>query len=116
MTGKTGTLQSANYPFHYPHNTRCEWIITAPQGMKVKLSFDAMNIESCSTCSCDALELYDGQNSHATLLARYCGSNNVNGEMLSSDRYMFVKFKSDVKSSSTGFRGTYEFVSENVGK
>ena len=53
-----GVLTSPNYPDIYDNYLRCEWTLTAPEGSRVSLTFDAFHVASCrGECSGDVLSV-----------------------------------------------------------
>lgn len=58
----------------YPVQSNCEWVIVAEDGYGVELIFETFEMEEESDCGYDYIEIYDGYDSTAPRLARYCGS------------------------------------------
>lgn len=84
--------------------------IIAPVGHYIKLSFrDMFNVEeSGSDCDTDKLEIRDGRYGYSKVLARYCG-NKFPPDVVSSYRYMWLRFISDDSIALSGFKAVYEF-------
>ena len=40
-----GTIESPDFPAHYPASTKCRWIIHAEENKKIVLHFDAFRTE-----------------------------------------------------------------------
>lgn len=58
ITNMRGVIQSPNNPHDYPHNTNCEWIIAAPKGNKIQLTFSQFEMEYYDdSCQFDYLEI-----------------------------------------------------------
>lgn len=93
---------------HYPDNMDCVWNITTPPRTRIKLKLLAMSIQRCgrigtgNACSCDFLEIRDGYRSNDRLLATLCG-NELVGDLFSSGRHLWVRFRSDENVTSSGF-------------
>ncbi|XP_029192514.2 tolloid-like protein 2 isoform X2 [Acropora millepora] len=93
---------------HYPDNMDCVWNITTPPRTRIKLKLLAMSIQRCgrigtgNACSCDFLEIRDGNRSDDRLLATLCG-NELVGDLFSSGRHLWVRFRSDENVTSSGF-------------
>eukprot|EP00066_Takifugu_rubripes_P026902 XP_011616168.1 PREDICTED: deleted in malignant brain tumors 1 protein-like [Takifugu rubripes] len=108
LYGSNGTLYSPNYPSSYPNNARCSWYIRPGRSI-IELEFSYVNVESHSSCSYDAIYVYDGYNSSSRLLGRLCGSQRATFH--STGAYLTVYFQSDSSVTSQGFRAHYRIVS-----
>ena len=51
----TGSIVSPSYPADYPPSKLCDWLITAPSGYHVTLSFSHLHLEG--NCDYDSLEV-----------------------------------------------------------
>eukprot|EP00795_Rhopilema_esculentum_P014104 gene14104-5092_t len=110
LNSTTGTISSPNYPNAYPHNDVCGWVIRAPAGQKIRISFTAFSLESPTGNTChDFLEIREGRYPTSPLYRRYCG-NNGPGTVTSTGPSMFIRFHTDSSINSTGFTATYQFV------
>ena len=106
FSGKTGSLQTPNYPRPYPSHSRCSWLIQVPVGYKIKLQFYHFVLEKTYMCTGDVLKVYDGASSSAEPLGTYCGAiNPFHVESTSSN--LFLAFKSDRSLNYAGFRATF---------
>ena len=106
LTGKTGDLQTPNYPSPYPSHSKCSWLIQVPAGYIIKLQFYHFVLESTFQCGSDVMRIYDGTNSSATPLGVYCGRKDP-FPVESTTANMFITFKSDRSLNYRGFRATY---------
>lgn len=59
---------------NYSAAEECEWVISAEKGFGVKLVFNIFDLEDEAECTYDYLELFDGTDTKAPRLGRYCGS------------------------------------------
>lgn len=59
---------------NYPGGADCEWVIVAEEGYGVELVFQTFEVEEETDCGYDYMELFDGYDSTAPRLGRYCGS------------------------------------------
>lgn len=59
---------------NYPGQANCEWVIVAEDGYGVELIFQTFEIEEEADCGYDYMEIYDGYDSTAPRLGRFCGS------------------------------------------
>ncbi|KAM3922254.1 membrane frizzled-related protein isoform 1-T2 [Leptodactylus fuscus] len=99
-----GSLNSPNYPSHYPPNCRCSWILEAGEGRLVQLKVIVLDVGRYGNCLYDWLELKDENTSR-----KFCGSVAPTTYISSSSRLQ-VQFISDDHSSGTGFLATYRMV------
>ena len=53
----TGSIVSKNYPGIYPSSTMCAWLISAPSGHHVTLTFSNMAVEDNSNCYYDSINV-----------------------------------------------------------
>ena len=114
LTGSFGSFTSPNYPSNYPNSTTCRWIISVPEGHRVKLTFKTFLLETCvisSSCSCDHVKVRDGKDSSSTELGTFCGGRTPGPTpILSSGRFMWIEFDSDFRTEDKGFSATYSAV------
>lgn len=59
---------------NYPGASDCQWVISAEKGYGVELIFQTFEIEEEADCGYDYMELFDGADTKAPRLGRYCGS------------------------------------------
>ena len=93
----------------YLSDSSCDWLITVPEGNIVKLNFDKFNLQSdYADCSADYVEILDGNSTFSKSEGKFCGHLNP-GIFRSSDRYMWVRFRSDswFSFSGSGFKATF---------
>lgn len=109
LSGKTGRLQTPNYPNPYPSRSRCSWHIQVPVGYKIKLQFYHFVLEKTYTCTGDVVKVYDGTNSSAEPLGTYCGAINP-FRVESTASNLFLEFKSDRSLNYAGFRAIYSAI------
>ena len=109
LSGKTGRLQTPNYPNPYPSRSRCSWHIQVPVGYKIKLQFYHFVVEKTHMCTGDVLKVYDGTSLSAEPLGTYCGAINP-FRVESTASNLFLDFKSDRSLSYAGFNATFSAV------
>lgn len=68
--------------------------------------FNTFHLEASSSCRYDYVAVYDGQNSLAPLLGKFCGAV-LPPNLLSSTNHMFLVFRTDASVSGDGWRATY---------
>uniref|UniRef100_A0A665UUY8 Neuropilin (NRP) and tolloid (TLL)-like 2b n=1 Tax=Echeneis naucrates TaxID=173247 RepID=A0A665UUY8_ECHNA len=104
-----GTFSSPNYPNSYPPNKECLYVLEALPRQRIELLFDdAFYIEASFECRFDHIEVRDGPFSFSPLINRFCGSANP-GLVLSSGRFMWIRFFSDEELEGIGFQVQYSF-------
>jgi Zn-dependent metalloprotease len=93
---------------NYCNNQDCKWLIQPPQATSVTLNFSAFELEDAASDGTiyDAVEVYDGTTTSATLLGRFTGSN-LPPAITSSGGSMLVRFISDLEENKQGFSAYY---------
>ena len=71
LTELTGSFASPNYPNSYPPMSRCSWLIRAPVGLIIRLTFSVFNLESQAKCNFDYIQVLDSDQSN---LGKFCGN------------------------------------------
>ncbi|XP_032222850.1 uncharacterized protein LOC116604499 [Nematostella vectensis] len=103
QSGQQGVVFSPGYPGQYPTRTRCVWVLVAPSAnQKIRLSFDAFEIEPSEVCRYDWLVLRDGSSADNPLIAKFCG-NSIPATVTSSAGFLWIEFNSDFSDTGTGF-------------
>lgn len=101
----------------YLQNTACDWLIRALPSEKISLRFLSFEVEEGSnrvngillkskTCIHDVLEIFDGEDTTAPLIARLCGSI-LPPPVQSTGRYLRVKWRTDGSVAGKGFVAEY---------
>nr|QBA18416.1 MASP-related molecule Type 2 [Littorina littorea] len=110
LDGKSGLIASPGYSLtssaHYPPSANCGWQIIGPPASKIVLHFDDFMLENSPNCSMDSLSVYDGFDETAPLLGTLCGKYRP-GDVISSDRQLFISFFSDGGVEGRGFHITW---------
>ncbi|XP_043916230.1 cubilin-like [Protopterus annectens] len=101
-----GEIRSPYYPNAYPHGKECQWVITQPEGKVVTLNFLAFDIENSGTCAFDFVEVRDGATVDSPLIGKYCGTA-FPPPAQSTQKQMFIRFKTDASVTNFGFRAQY---------
>lgn len=85
---------------------------TAPYGHLISIEFrDQFHLEDSPTCEYDHLEIRDGQYGYSNLLAKICG-HDFPKDIVSTDRYIYLRFFSDDSIEYSGFRAVYSFIKQ----
>ncbi|XP_070708966.1 cubilin [Pempheris klunzingeri] len=109
----TGQLRSPYHPNAYPHNKDCEWVINQPEGHVVTLYFLSFDVEGGS-CRFDFVEVRDGSTSSSPLLGTFCGVE-IPPRLQSTQRSMYIHFRTDSSVSNHGFEAAYGSALEGCG-
>ena len=114
ILGNPGYISSPNYPSKYPDNTNnCNWMLIAPPGKTITLSFLAFQLETDSNCEFDYLAItmiIDDKEGNLTTL---CGAALPN-DTKSSGNGLYLQFYSDFNTNYIGFNISYEITGNNL--
>lgn len=110
-----GRFSSPGYPSGtYPNKERCTWIVKVPLNYRVGIYFSDFDIESCSTekenCTCDYVEITDGQLLINKPLVKLCGSITP-PDIFSSGRFVRIDLVTDELNAKSGFLAHFYSVS-----
>ena len=76
LTAKVGSFQTPDWPHRYPQeNFDCEWImdnLSPQESVKFEVDKSAYGINGIPPCAIDYIEFFDGVNSSASSLGKYC--------------------------------------------
>ncbi|KAK2886327.1 cubilin [Channa argus] len=114
QTGERGVLSSPNYPNIYPSPSRCAWLLEAPVGHTIKLTFSYFNLEPHTTCSWDSVTIFNGGSPGSPILGQYCGTNSP-GTIQSGSNKLAVVFLADHSVSRGGFMASWSTDSSGCG-
>lgn len=110
---RNDSIFSPGYPGYY-NSENCKWKIVASYGQKVLIYFTEFDMEDCSICSCDSVEIYDGTNQYGSRLSKSCGSS-LPLPVYSTGRNIFMKFTSDTSVTGGGFVAHYRVLNSSSG-
>ncbi|KXJ21231.1 bone morphogenetic protein 1 [Exaiptasia diaphana] len=128
-------IKSPGFPNNYQPNQTCTWRVFFPDSMenlrgkyKIILVFDALEIEPCTSCSCDWLSHTHREKYLPTTSNRKCTlySKNViatlnetdprdiriNPDSMTFDNEYWLQFRTDGSSEFKGFKGKITVVKE----
>lgn len=74
--------------------------------------FNSFHLEASSSCRYDYVAVYDGQDTLAPLLGKFCGTV-LPPNLRSSSNQLFIVFRTDSSVNGIGWRATY---SETLGR
>ncbi|CAL1541949.1 unnamed protein product [Lymnaea stagnalis] len=105
---------SPNYPGEYLNNTDCVLYLEAPSGFKIHLDFrDKFILEKSEGCKYDFLEVRDGPFAYSPLIGLYCDAAFPR-MIVSSGRYLWLRFKTDDLLQYSGFRAVYSYQKDST--
>ncbi|KAK4871991.1 hypothetical protein RN001_016115 [Aquatica leii] len=110
LKSQTGVIKSTLDAGAYLSGSTCMWVIVAPQGFSIQLTWIMFKLEESSVCGFDYVEVY---NNHTVneLIGKYCG-NKLPPNSVSSSNIVTVKFVSDQSINYDGFVLSYSFVDQ----
>ncbi|CAL8323422.1 neuropilin and tolloid-like protein 2 [Gadus morhua] len=107
-----GVFSSPNYPKTYPPNKECIYILEALPRQRIELHFNrSFYMEASFECRFDHIEVRDGPFSFSPLIDRFCGTATP-GLVVSSGRFVWVRFYSDDELEGQGFQVQYHFTTD----
>lgn len=108
-TADYGIVSDGSGTSNYCNNSNCSWLIQPPNATSITLNFTAFDLEQASTDGnsiYDAVEVYDGTSTSATLIGKFTGST-IPQAITSSGGSMFIKFTSDISNTFQGWTAYY---------
>ncbi|NXD93880.1 AGRG6 protein, partial [Chaetorhynchus papuensis] len=102
LTDPSGIFTSPCFPNDYPNSQACKWIIRAPHGFIIQLTFIDFDIEEAPGCIYDSLTLDNGESP-----MNLCGITAKGLSYNSTGNEMIVSFKSDFSIQKKGFNASY---------
>lgn len=96
---------------NYENKEDCDWIIEAPAGKNVHLSFLSFEMEDEQDCGYDFIEVFSGYDDAGPSYGRFCG-NKIPPEIISVDEALLLRFKSDDTINAKGFSAAYVVIDE----
>jgi hypothetical protein len=105
LTEYSGVITSAYYPDPYPLQCDCQWLIVSQEANgRVQLDFTFFYTEGNN----DWVVVNDGDSVENEIIFRNSGLTQPPPTgIVSSQRYMLLRFSSDANLSFRGFRATY---------
>nr|XP_044991063.1 cubilin [Jaculus jaculus] len=104
--GESGVISSPNYPNVYKSWTFCSWLLEAPEGHTISLTFNDFDIQSHSTCAWDSVTVRNGASPGSPTIGQYCGRSNP-GTVQSGSNQLVVVFNTDLLGQTRGFYATW---------
>ena len=107
--GTSGVIESPGHPGRYPNDADCRWLVTSPDGTRIRFAFDGgVSIEEHRTCQFDWLSIEDTATGRPVGPERICGQDLPPGELVTEFNMAEVKFRSDGSVAGTGFSIDWE--------
>merc|ERR1712136_69158 len=88
------------------NNANCTWQISAPTNKIVSFKFASFDLEAHGNCQYDYVNVYDGIDTSAPLIGKYCGSVAPD-LILSTSNSMTIEFITDDLVTGDGFEASY---------
>ncbi|KFM63021.1 Transmembrane protease serine 6, partial [Stegodyphus mimosarum] len=103
-----GDLYSPGYKENedYPNDLVCQYIIFAPYGFKIRVTFEDLDIETTDLCMADALSIHEGIHPMAPVHGVFCG-NGTYPPVTSLSNALLIVFRSDFMVGKKGFHIRY---------
>lgn len=92
----------------------CAYLVTGPRLSTISIRFNELHLADCqpeinrTKCSCDFVEVYDGNSPFGQFMGRFCDYSKPNVDLVTSTSSMYIRLKTDAVRSSTGFIATLE--------
>ncbi|NWR90257.1 CUBN protein, partial [Furnarius figulus] len=107
FNGSVGVISSpAHSVLDYHNNMNCSYYITVGNGKVVALKFNSFQLEVSPTCYKDYVAVYDGSDTHAPLLGKFCGSE-LPPNIKSSSNNLFLVFSTDFYGADRGWKASF---------
>lgn len=96
----------------YKNDQTCSWVLMAPPGSHIKLTWHRFEVENMPSCNSDYLELSEIDENNANFtIGKFCGTKSPPALTTSTNR-LIMKFKSDSSVKNSGFSVSYTFLDE----
>lgn len=107
----TKTVRSYDRPSKYIKVVDCTWKITAKDDQLIRFTVSQLDLGGCA--SCGFLQIFDGQREWTgTNLGKW---RSGTPDIISSGKYMTVKFKTTKFDTNNGLIATYYAISKKSG-
>uniref|UniRef100_A0A182SPV5 Cubilin n=1 Tax=Anopheles maculatus TaxID=74869 RepID=A0A182SPV5_9DIPT len=94
----------------YQHGAECEWIIVAPEGHAIQLTWRSFELELSGQCVYDYVQVFDNSSMANSLVGRYCGTEKPPA-ITSTGNMVTIRFvTTDSTSSKDGFSLSFNFI------
>lgn len=107
FTSSEGNVTSPGYPFEYPDNSSCWYLITVEPGRVIVMRFKVIALEFDEACAFDYVQIFDGASEDSPSFGKFCGDSQKR-ILRSTSNSVLVHFKTDDLLSNRGFLLQYE--------
>ncbi|XP_023561215.1 cubilin [Octodon degus] len=114
QTGEAGVITSPNYPQAYSSLSHCAWLVEAPEGHTITLTFSYFDIETHASCAWDSVTIKNGGSPESPIMGQYCGISNPR-TIQSGSNQLTVIFNSDSSVQNGGFYATWSTETSGCG-
>ncbi|KAK9889124.1 hypothetical protein WA026_004393 [Henosepilachna vigintioctopunctata] len=113
LKNRVGAISSPGVGGYYSTGRKCTWVIAAPPGRVIQLTWITFQIEYRFVCDHDYVLVYDNNTNseRGGLIGRYCG-NKLPPALVSTSNVLTIVFVSDLNPNTGGFTLSYHFVDE----
>ncbi|XP_047429455.1 adhesion G-protein coupled receptor G6 isoform X9 [Mugil cephalus] len=105
LTEAQGEITSPCYPQKYPNSQTCKWIMQAPAGFIIQLSFLDFDLEEAQGCIYDKVVVNTGNTD-----VKFCGLTANGLTLNSTGNVMELSFTSDFSVQKRGFSVSFRHV------
>ncbi|KAM4041384.1 adhesion G-protein coupled receptor G6 isoform 3-T3 [Anomaloglossus baeobatrachus] len=109
LTTPSGSFNSPCYPQPYPSSQDCRWVIRAPIGFIIHVTFVDFEVEEAQNCMYDSLSINNGET-----VSKFCGITAKGLSFNSTGDVMIITFVSDFSIQKKGFSITYNIVAVSL--
>lgn len=109
LAGQPGVFTDGSGAADYAGNSDCKWLITAPEGKRVRLEFSDFDTEA----RVDQIYVFDGEGTQERIIGLFSGSR-VPPVVVSSGRKLLVWFVTDDKTHGRGWEARYGFTTPDA--
>lgn len=99
----------------YVNGQTCQWLIIAPQGKHIKITWNRLEIKETSNCTSDYLQLVEiDDNNENNALGKYCGNHLPPALVTFTSRLQITLLtdRKDTRNRYSGFSLSYSFLDE----
>lgn len=117
IKNKNGTFSTPRYPEVYSPGTDCKWIISAPPGNVVQITWLNFEIKKSSLCSDNYVAIFENntETSHSSLIGKFCGQVTPPAVLSTTNLVTIIFHGSEVNYNMSGFLGYYNILDESTG-
>ena len=102
----SGIIEDGSNENNYSNSCSCRWILTAPEGKKIKFVFNKMDTQS----NVDFVYLVNGQTAIPDRVFAKFSGDNIPPIVYSSSNEVLIWFVTDTKTTGNGWRFKYEII------